>query len=307
VVQELEVKEKHLLLDALELRQSPKVRRAIEAEGLPVKPSDGVKVNIEDGRMEWSGWAQLHIASDGANRWVELQLPKELKGKFILNARMTNSPKGGIVRFSVSGKALGEPINCYADTERLGNEIQLGSVELTGGEANLLRCEIVGKDERSGGFEVGIDYIRLVRVLVEGAIEAEQLKILKFERCRPVIQNMSPWGAERWSNENQLFCPGELNLRVVLEFEVGERRNYELDIYFTKAPDYGIVEVLVDGKVVGKPFDGYSPTVEPSGKVNFGIIELSEGKHTIEFRTIGKNEKSTNYFMGIDCITLTPK
>jgi hypothetical protein len=305
--QDIDGKEKHLLLDALELRQSPKVRGAIEAERLPFKSSEGVETSIEDGRMEWSGWAQLHITSDGANRWVELQLPKELKGKFIVNVRMTNSPKGGIARFSISGKALGEPINCYADTERLGSEVRLGSVELAGGEANLLRCEIVGKDERSGGYEIGIDYIRLTRVLVEGTIEAEQLKILKFERCRPMIQNMSPWGAERWSNENQLFCPGELNSHVVLEFEVGESRSYELDVYFTKAPDYGIVEVLVDGKVVGKPFDGYSPTVEPSGKVNFGIIELSKGKHSIEFRTVGKNEKSTNYFMGIDCFTLTPK
>lgn len=298
---------RQLLLDALELRQSPKVPRAIEAESLPAKPSDGVQVSIEDGRMDWSGWSQLRINATGANQWVEMRLPKELKGKFILSVRMTSGPTYGIAQYSVGGKTIGKPINCYAQNEQLERETQVGVVELSGGDANILRCEILGKDERSGGFSIGIDYLRLVRVLIEGAVEAEQMKLVKFERCRPGTQHMAPWGAERWSNESQLFCPGELGAYVVLEFDVADDGNYELEVYFTKAPDYGIVEVLVDDRQVGERFDGYSPNVEPSGRVSMGTVKLSKGKHTITFRVVGKNEKSTNYFMGIDCIRLMSK
>lgn len=296
-----------LLLDAIELRQSQKVPRAIETEYLKVKAAEGVKVFVEDGRMDWSGWAQLRADATNTGHWIEMQLPAELKGKFTLSARMTNGPSYAIARFRIGEKAIGDPINCYAQNEQLGREVRLGFVELHGGDANLLRCEVAGKDERSTGFSIGIDYLRLTRVLIEGAIEVEQMKLAKFERCRPGVQNMAPWGAERWSNENQLFCPGELGAYVTLEFGVDMDGSYELEVYFTRAPDYGIVEVLVDGELIGKRFDGYSPQVEPSGKVSIGVIKLSKGSHTITFRVVGKNENSTNYFMGIDCIRLLPK
>ncbi|MCS7253011.1 MAG: DUF2961 domain-containing protein [Armatimonadota bacterium] len=298
---------KQLLLDALELRQSPKTPRAIEAEALTVKLSEGAQIFVDDARMDWSSWAQLRIDATGASQWVELQLPKNLKGKFALSVRMTNGPTYGIVKFSIGGKEIGTPINCYAKNEQLVRETQLGIVELYGADANTIRCEVIGKDERSGGFSIGIDYFRLTKVLIEGAIEVEQMRVVKFERCRPGVQNMAPWGAERWSSENQLFCPGELGAYVTLEFDVVAEGSYELEVYFTKAPDYGIVEVAVDDEPVGKHFDGYSAQVEPSGKVTMGIIKLAKGKHTITFRVVGKNKNSTNYFMGIDCIRLVPK
>jgi len=298
---------RQLLLDALELRQSQRVQRVIEAESLPTKFPDGIQVSIEDGRMDWSGWSQLRIDATGANQWVEFKLPKELMGKFMLSVRMTNGPTYGTAQFSIGGKAIGKPINCYAQNERLGQEVVVGILELAGDDANVVRCEVVGKDERSAGFSIGIDYIRLTRVLVEGAIEAERMRVVKFERCHPGTQNMAPWGAERWSNENQLFCPGELGAYVMLEFDVDTDGVYELEVYFTKAPDYGIVEVLIDEKQVGERFDGYSAKVEPSGKVSMGTLKLGAGKHTITFRVVGKNENSTNYFMGIDCIRLVPR
>ncbi|HID08313.1 MAG TPA: DUF2961 domain-containing protein, partial [Armatimonadetes bacterium] len=51
--------QRKLILDALELRASPKYRRALEAEALKFSASSGVEVIRDDARLNWSGWSQL--------------------------------------------------------------------------------------------------------------------------------------------------------------------------------------------------------------------------------------------------------
>jgi transcription termination factor Rho len=66
------------------------------------------------------------------------------------------------------------------------------------------------------------------------------------------------------------------------------------------------VEVTLDDIPVGEPFDGFATTVSPSGKVDFGDVNLTAGKHRLRFLAAGRNAQSVGYSLGIDCLALIP-
>jgi hypothetical protein len=136
--------------------------------------------------------------------------------------------------------------------------------------------------------------------------EAEDLPILEAADCPTGRQPMSRFGPKRWSNDQQLFGATAKGGHVTLSVDVPITANYRLDIFFTKARDFGIVEIALDGKPIGEPFDGFHKEVAPSGKVNFGSVDLTEGAHELRFTVVGKNGDSSNYFLGIDCLELQP-
>jgi WD40 repeat protein/Tfp pilus assembly protein PilF len=142
--------------------------------------------------------------------------------------------------------------------------------------------------------------------VVKDVIEAEWLPVVEAKQSSVNPQNMSPWGAEKWSKGHQILCRAARGGSVVLEVAAPAKGDYRLDIYFTKAPDFGIVEVSVDDQKVGRPFDSFEPDVIPSGKITVGTVTLDKGPHRIRFTAVDKNPKSSNYFMGIDCLKLEP-
>jgi serine/threonine protein kinase/WD40 repeat protein len=141
-----------------------------------------------------------------------------------------------------------------------------------------------------------------------GQIEAEDLPVVAAVDCECMRQPMNGWNAAQWSNGQQLFCSagkgGSVELDIVADGAPKDR--YRLDICFTKAPDYGMVEVALDGKKLGGIFDGFAEEVAPSGRIPFGEVELRQGHHRLRFTIIDKNPRSRNYFMGIDCLDLSP-
>ncbi len=63
--------------------------------------------------------------------------------------------------------------------------------------------------------------------------------------------------------------------------------------------DYGVYEVLLDGKPLGDPIDLYGPTVAVFEHV-YADVPLEAGKHTLTFRNVGKADQSKGYYFGID-------
>jgi hypothetical protein len=140
-------------------------------------------------------------------------------------------------------------------------------------------------------------------VIAENYLEAEDLPVVAADG-KWHIQHMDPWGAAHWSNGRQLFCYTNQGGYVELELDSSRPGRYLLDISFTRAPDYGIVAVSLDGEKIGETFDGYHQDVSPSGLIAFGAVELGEGRHHLRFVAVDKNAKSTGYLMGIDYLTL---
>jgi hypothetical protein len=143
---------------------------------------------------------------------------------------------------------------------------------------------------------------------IANAFEAEDLPIMASRNCDWVgVQDMAKeFDARQWSNGRQLFCYTRQGGYVDLQVDMAESDDYQVDIYFTRAPDFGKLRVFLDGKQLGKTFDGFQKVVLPPEKVPFGKATLTRGSHTVRFQAIDKNPQSGNYYMGIDCLVFTP-
>jgi len=75
---------------------------------------------------------------------------------------------------------------------------------------------------------------------------------------------------------------------------------------FCKSHDYATIEATIDGKRIGPRLDTYSPTIVHTGPIKFGQLDLKASPHELEFRVVGKNAKSSGYYMGFDYLELQP-
>ncbi|MGD8414023.1 MAG: DUF2961 domain-containing protein [Candidatus Latescibacterota bacterium] len=112
------------------------------------------------------------------------------------------------------------------------------------------------------------------------------------------IQEMGAF-SDRWSNGAQLWWvlagPGD---RMTLPLQVEQAGEYELVGFFTRAQDYGIVRLLVNGEQIGALMDGYHPEVETTGPISFGRISLEAGPNELAIEIVGKDARSAGYSNG---------
>jgi putative heme-binding domain-containing protein len=146
--------------------------------------------------------------------------------------------------------------------------------------------------------------------IVEGALEGEALKVTKITGGRTKIQNMSGFKNSRWSGGSQLWWTGgKIGDSLALSLPITEKGHYSLKAVLTKAKDYGIVEISLDGKVLsdGK-IDFYNPEVVTSGELDWGLHDLEVGDHSLEVRIIGANPNAASaYLFGLDYLKLEKK
>ncbi len=142
---------------------------------------------------------------------------------------------------------------------------------------------------------------------VKGAIEGEKLKILSKTGGETQEQEMTAWPGQ-WSNDAQLWWisakPGD---KLELALPVKEARKYRLGMQFTKAPDYGTVQLYLDGQKLGNPVDLYRKEVRPTRLIAMGEHDLTAGEHKLTVEIIGANEAAIkSYMFGLDCVKLDP-
>lgn len=138
-----------------------------------------------------------------------------------------------------------------------------------------------------------------------GAIEGEGMKILSKTGGDPQEQDMTGFG-DQWSNDAHLWWinakPGD---ELVLALPVKEAGHYKLLAQLTKAVDYGIVQLALDGQKLGGPIDLYHDGVLPTGELDLGRLELSAGDHKLSVIITGANEKAVKaYMFGFDYVKL---
>jgi len=140
---------------------------------------------------------------------------------------------------------------------------------------------------------------------VKGAIEGEKMKILAKTGGNAARQDLSGFGVN-WSSEAHLWWidakPGDtLELAVPVE----KTAAYRLKMQLTKAIDYGIVQLYLDGKKLGEPIDLYNNGVIPTGVLDMGIHKLSKGQHTLRVEIVGAHKKAVKkYMFGLDYLKL---
>ena len=134
--------------------------------------------------------------------------------------------------------------------------------------------------------------------------EAESAVILAKEKSKTSTQKMRSWGARMWSDGEQLFCRAKSAGRVELGFRVREAGRYRLRVLATMAPNFGIIRIALDGKILGSDFDLYSGRVSPTGSLELGVQELTSGNHILRFDVVGKNAASKDFLFGLDAVDL---
>jgi hypothetical protein len=141
----------------------------------------------------------------------------------------------------------------------------------------------------------------------KGAIEGEQMKVLSKTGGDPHEQEMSAWPGE-WGNEAQLWWTGaKPGDKLDLALSVKKNGKYKLSAQFTKAPDYGIAQLYMDGAKLGEPIDFYHGSVVPSGVMSLGDLDLSSGEHKFTVEITGANDKAAkSYMVGLDYLKLDP-
>ncbi|MBX7211414.1 MAG: VCBS repeat-containing protein [Verrucomicrobiaceae bacterium] len=146
-------------------------------------------------------------------------------------------------------------------------------------------------------------------LVVAGAIEGEAItpRVTKGTTSK---QNMGAFRADRWSGNAQLFWRGG-DIGDTLEFDVPFLNvgDYELEISLTTAPDYPIVQVLLDSQPLGNPIDLFDASKVAKTKLPpFKVGALVSGVHRIGLRIDGVNPKAKpSKFVGLDYVKLVKK
>ena len=140
---------------------------------------------------------------------------------------------------------------------------------------------------------------------IPGSVEGESLIAgAKASDGNIETQDMSPFEGE-WSAGGQLWwLPHAEGATLSLSLPATDDGDYELTGYFTKAKDYGIVQVIQDGKNIGSPINFYGSGVTPTGAVRIGKVSLKRGGNPITFKIVGKDASGEGYLVGIDALVL---
>jgi hypothetical protein len=134
-------------------------------------------------------------------------------------------------------------------------------------------------------------------------IEAENL-IPTAKATAPILKQYNCCGVVWSANAQLLFKGTKVGDYLVLTINVPAAGTYTLSAAMTKAHDYGIVSLAVNGAQLGQPFDGYNSYVTLNKAVQFGSVQLSAGTHQLTFTLTGKNPSSISYVAGIDYLQL---
>jgi putative heme-binding domain-containing protein len=145
---------------------------------------------------------------------------------------------------------------------------------------------------------------------VPDSLEGESLRVLATSVGRARPQSLDIFPKYAWSGTHHLWWTGaQPGARLELELPVKTDGRYVLDMVLTRAPDYGIVQLLLDDTKLGQPIDLYNEVeVRTSKLFEFEGIDLKAGAHRLAVEIVGTNPKAVpSYMFGLDFVRLQPQ
>jgi hypothetical protein len=112
---------------------------------------------------KWGCASQLFWQNGKDGERLALAVPVKKAGRFDVLAQFTKATDYAIVQLYWDGKKLGEPVDLYDPTVTPSGEIKFGTLDLPAADGKL-EIEITGKNPKSTGRYVGLDYLRFVPV-----------------------------------------------------------------------------------------------------------------------------------------------
>ena len=123
---------------------------------------------------------------------------------------------------------------------------------------------------------------------------------------KPNRQAMTRFGTG-WQDGEQVFWPSrKAGNSLELSVSVPTAGRYQLVVSFTTAADYGLVQMFLNRDAVGSIQNLYSSKIGMSGPVIVGEVNAVAGRNALTLWTVGKDQRSSGYFVGIDTVELIP-
>jgi hypothetical protein len=113
----------------------------------------------------------------------------------------------------------------------------------------------------------------------------------------------------RWQNDDQLWWtgarPGD---RLNIALAVQKAGTYRVSATLTRAADYGIVQIYLNGQKAGEPIDLYNDGVILTDPLPLGVHKLKKGDNKVTVELLGANKKALKrYMFGVDRFILDPE
>ncbi|MCG8306914.1 MAG: DUF2961 domain-containing protein [Cytophagales bacterium] len=137
-----------------------------------------------------------------------------------------------------------------------------------------------------------------------GRIEAEYLKLA----CSSGNIRTQSVAQFNWSNGSQVWWTNaNVGSSSKLPFEIENETYCEVKLSLTKAADYGVFDIWLDGKKVVEDYDAYYALGVTNSVVSLGKYTLTKGEHQLKIVIKGANPSAIKkYMFGIDYIDVIP-
>jgi hypothetical protein len=261
-----------------------------------------------EGQYTWYGNAHLFWmpASRGKAAEFLLEIPQE--GNYALQGSFTTATDYGIYQLSIDGEPVGGSIDLYGAVSQ--KNLTVGGVTLSAG-AHILKIECVGKNLSSGSYGLGLNYLKFEaceKMTYEHSLPSSSLYTALTDvtgSAYPYLFDMTGYAYSKytWQNNQELFWKPAVGDRAAFSIDISGKDTYCLEIGMTEAADFGIFELLMDGKSIGT-MDTFQAGGVFGEVFRFYNLGLTVGTHTLSVVCTGKNAASANTLMGIDYIKL---
>ena len=137
---------------------------------------------------------------------------------------------------------------------------------------------------------------------VAGALEAETLPVIAVGGGQIERQSWADLSGEQqlWWRDAR---PGDA---LKLRFDAPRAGRYHVLMRRLKAPDYGIVQLQINGQNAGAPLDGWAPNVAIEPEIELGTFDLN-ARNMLTVTITGTNALAAPRFMfGLDYLRLVP-
>lgn len=127
-----------------------------------------------------------------------------------------------------------------------------------------------------------------------------------FDDPKVVEQGLGRY-KDQWSADAHAWFRAEKPRAFTMELDASteDAGAVNVELWYTRASDYGIVDLWLNGqKVAG--WDGYNADAVIRDNLVFPAV-VKEGANKVEVRVIGKNSQSRGFLAGIDCFRATPR
>lgn len=144
---------------------------------------------------------------------------------------------------------------------------------------------------------------------IPGALEGEQMEVLKITGGRTQTQPMGNFKAGSWSGQSQLWwSDGKPGDQLTLALHAPAAGRYEVLTVLTKAVDYGVVSASINYSEPTPPIDLFNkPDVITTGAISLGSHQLAAGVNTLQFTLALPNPAALpRNMVGLDYVFLIP-